>query len=212
MAAGNAQTFSIFVPLVFVVVTQLSGVVKDEQYERREGDDLQTVDRRPILFPQSKYVPSFGRLNAIHGLNLLLLRGCFVLSVALLSGLLRSVLVVLLGLVWVTLPLLETDAFGEILESNTLPTSIYFHILMSVASMTHLAANVTATERIQQFDLLTAETVPVTVDGAAPLVVGAGMFLLEWYGFLKLLAWDIDCGEASRAELLKTKLGNWRST
>lgn len=191
MSPETEQLFSIFIPLIFVVITELSAVVKDVNYVDQEDTDSKRVDRRPVFFPKNKSIPSFGRLNVIHGLNLSLLHGCFLLTVALLSGLLRSVLVILIGFVWLSLPLLETDVFGEILQQDKLPTSLYFHGITSLASMVYIGS-VTATRNIQGFDLFRLKDASITGSDLTLLLTGIVLLLLAWFGFLLLLEYDLD--------------------
>lgn len=183
MVETATNAISIFAPLVFVVVVELATLTRENDSYSEEGFEAQ-----PVLLPSSKVIPPLGRLNAVHGLNLLLLSGTLLIVVTQLSGLLRSVLSVLVVIVWASTPLLEIEVYGQILECGQRPWSLYFNGFLAISAAVIIGLTVPPGNPVRSFDLFELTSGP-----PEPILpaVGAVLYLLvAWLGFLHLFYWE----------------------
>ncbi|MGB9934089.1 hypothetical protein [Haloarcula amylolytica] len=126
---------SLLLPIILLVVVELSGVARDVDLE-----EAVTKDYPPIFLPsgESSIIPHFGRFNFIHGLNTtLILFGALLLSgpnsrLPVISGLIFSV-------VWIALPLLEVEEYDDILLEGKSASSIHWHTGAGIIAITYAA-------------------------------------------------------------------------
>jgi hypothetical protein len=127
-----AETISVFVPLLFLVVTELSSIA-------REIDLKNTVKQKSSPFvlgfaPRfveelNKFlnVPKLGHFNFIHGANFILLALGMFLVVSISSGTTMYVLVAMVWIIWSLLPIFEVDKYQAILNTKK-PFSFAIHV------------------------------------------------------------------------------------
>lgn len=191
MASIDQGAITIFVPLIFGVVAQLSALARS--FADR-ADDL--VGNQPILLPVSEWstAPNLGRLNYVHATNHLLLTSSFLLVGALETGVVKNVLGLLVLLIWLMLPLLEVDEYDGIREAGKLPLSVYFHAGSTLLVAGYLVAVHDPGVLLETGDLYAPQLSTLT---AHPGQVGSvGGLSILWfasvYGYLRLLEWDVE--------------------
>lgn len=161
MVDVGTDAATLFIPLVIGLVVQLSSIERgrDEELENLAG-------RNPFFLPGSKLVPSLGRLNFVHGTNLVLLLGCYVLATTLDPSILRTLLIIFVLIVWLQLPVLEVKQYGKLLNETDRPLLLRSFDL-------HLVSTVLIAAYVWQFGSLTR------------LVESTDTTLLEWSDFLR---------------------------
>lgn len=190
MAGIDQGSVTIFVPLVFGVVAQLSALARTMA---DEAQDL--VDKEPVLLPVSDWsaIPTLGRLNYVHATNNLLLTASFLLVGVLDAGVVKNVLGLLVLLVWLLLPLLEVDEYGEIRETGNLPLSLYFHVGSTFVVAGYLVFVHDPAVLLREGDLYSPQV--STLAGNPGQVLSVGLLGVLWlasvYGYLRLLEWDV---------------------
>lgn len=195
MASVDQTAVTLFVPLVFAIVGQFSGLAR----ALSPDEDGETVTGQPpLLFPWSnRALPSLGRLNLVHGTNVFLLANTFLLVSALDSSLLRGVLALIVLVVWLQLPLLEVDDYGTILGVGCYPLSIYFHGISTMVVAWYVVARAPADVVTLEGDLLEGELLATLGSPELrPLLAFLGLLAASAAGYLHLLGWDIDRAEA----------------
>jgi len=173
----------IFVPLVIGIVIQLSNIERG-----RDGGPAKLVDMDPFFLPGSR-VPQLGRLNFVHGTNLILLLGCYLLATALDPGLFRTLLVIFVLVVWLQLPILEVKEYGILLEAESFPRSLDFHLVTTLA----LAAYVWEFGSLARIASSTNTTLLEWSDFLRNGIVV--LLFASWFLFLHALQREIDDGE-----------------
>lgn len=126
--ANDTTAITTMTPLLLLVVTQLGSV-------GRETDLCAAVrqQRPPLGFPLLKSIfPPLGRLNFVHGINLVVLNAGLVLVGVLSNGWVKVAMgLVMLG-VFIVQPVLEVDEYSKILNpkngANLLPYAYSFHV------------------------------------------------------------------------------------
>jgi hypothetical protein len=182
MVEVSNEVATIFVPLVIGLVVQLSNIERG-----RDEGPAELIDTDPF-FLSGGLVPELGRLNFVHGTNLILLLGCYLLAIELEPSLLKTLLIVFVLLVWLQLPVLEVKQYGKILNegSTSIPLrSFDVHIVTTLVT----AAFVWQFGDLSQFVGAVNLTVLQPSDflrNAVVLLVG-----LSWVGFLYQLNAEI---------------------
>jgi hypothetical protein len=131
------ETVSVFVPLLFLVVTELSSIAREMNLKNAVNRD-----RRPLVLgfaPQfvdglNKHIgiPKIGHFNFIHGANFVLLSLGMLMVVFLSSGVIRYILATMIWIVWVLLPIFEVDEYEYILDvDNRKPFSFIAHVSLT---------------------------------------------------------------------------------
>lgn len=192
MVELSQTTVTIFVPLIFTVVMQLSALA------RSADSDGTLADLPPLFFPRgSRFVPSLGRLNLFHATNAALLAGCLVLVQAGPDPML-TILSLLVGFVWLQLPVLEVEEYATLSE-EVYPVSLYFHVVATAATAAYATTVVDSWAVVRDLDELTLNPLSL-LDARSlwPLAGLAACCLVSVVGFLHLLEWDLRARDGDR--------------
>ncbi|GGM50632.1 hypothetical protein [Haloarcula argentinensis] len=124
---------SLLLPIILLVVVELSGVAREVDLE-----EAVVKDYPPIFLPSEEFsiIPHFGRFNFIHGLNTTLI----LFGVLLLSGpnsQLPVISALILSVVWIALPVLEVEEYDDILLEGESATSIHWHTGGGIIAITY---------------------------------------------------------------------------
>lgn len=138
--SADSGTVTTLIPLLFLVVTQLSTVGRDADL-----DEAVEEERDPLGFPLFRVIfPPLGRFNFIHGSNLVILSSGLVLITILSDGWVRIGTSLLTLVMFVVLPVLEVDEYAKILRSDAeigpIPNlySFHVHVVFAVAITTYV--------------------------------------------------------------------------
>lgn len=179
---------SLFIPLLFLVVTEISAIARDLDLKSIASDELPpfwiglfyALDSAP---DGRVDIPQLGRFNFIHGANLAIITLGFVLVTATTDGFSGQVVALLTWIVWVMLPVLEVDEYEAILETGR-PVSFYHHFAVST---------VAALFAYFYDDALRALSVSRTAVTTAAFAAGlVALYYAALYGFLALLKRELD--------------------
>lgn len=193
MTAVDRTAVTLFVPLVFATVAELSSLARDLE---PDADGL--AGRPSLLRPgSSRLLPALGRLNVVHATNVLLLANTFLLVSALDASLLRHVLALIVLAVWLQLPLVEVADYTAITRAGRYPLSLYFHVASTLALVWYTAGHVTPDVVALEEALLELHFLAVLHgEQLRPLLVFLGLLVGSAVGFLHLLARDEPAGAA----------------
>lgn len=114
-------TFSIFIPLVALIVVELSGVSRD--IELTEKRNALSVGVFPVDWP------SLGRLAMVHIANTMLLAFGVTSTMTFLPPAVSFFATAPLLIIWVIMPMLEVGSYEEILKQEIRPASFQFHFV-----------------------------------------------------------------------------------
>ena len=123
----GSDSASIFVPLLFLVVIELSKLAKEINLEKAVKEDYHPflVGFWPGLSKFLEKVPNLGRFNFIHGMNFVLL-SLAAFELGQLSGAVDFVLFLVVWLMLILLPVFEVDEYDSILKTGR-PWSFLVH-------------------------------------------------------------------------------------
>lgn len=142
---AGTQTISIFTPLLFLVVMELSNIARDINLKNAVNREY-----RPFILgfwpafsqaiDQTLSVPRLGHFNFIHGANFVLLSLGIFLIRWLSTGRITLVLAIMVWLVWVLLPLFEVGEYEEILNRRR-PWSFLIHGVFATITAIYVILN-----------------------------------------------------------------------
>lgn len=128
-----AETVSVFVPLLFLVVTELSSIA-------REINLKNSINRKPLVLGfapefveelnEFLTVPKLGHFNFIHGANFVLLSLGMFMVVILSDSIITYILATMIWIVWALLPIFEVSEYESILD-NGKPFSFVIHVFLT---------------------------------------------------------------------------------
>lgn len=179
---------SIFIPLLFLVVTEIGAIARNLPLKRIADEELPPFWIGVFYWLHSDpnervRIPQLGRFNFIHGANLAIITLGFILVTDTTSGFTGHVVALLTWIVWMMLPIFEVDEYEAILETGR-PVSFYFHVLVGSANALF----------IYFFDgVLDAFSVPSSTATAVAFFIGnVVLYYASLYGFLVLLKQELD--------------------
>ncbi|WP_147302052.1 hypothetical protein [Haloferax sp. Atlit-4N] len=122
-----SEVSSVFVPVIILIVIELSGVAREiDLYQALHEDGANII---PFLFPgERNLIPNLGRFSFIHSLNVSFL----IISTVIISldgGVSVIWVIALLLAVWTVLPVLEVDEYETIIKQGVSPKSIRRHMM-----------------------------------------------------------------------------------
>jgi hypothetical protein len=195
--AVSIQTSTFLVPLLLVIVERLATMARGIAEDPRG-----LVDKPPVFTPNRGPVgansppdrwlrmPWVSRLNHLHLTNMALLAWAFIIVVASDPGLVRNVLALVVGIVWLQLPLLEVDEYDEIQANVSIPWALYLHVAGTVAMALLIVTSggFTPGLYLSEVDFLSPDPGMVVDHGRhlVRLLVIVGVFLVTTFGFLRL--------------------------
>ncbi|MFB6210407.1 MAG: hypothetical protein ABEI76_02610 [Halobacteriales archaeon] len=183
----STQTVTFFVPLMLVIVERLTNLARS-----LANQPAQLIDSRPLFMPgeEKRYLPNLGRLNHLHATNMALLAGAFILIAAIEASAVKNILGLLVFVIWIQLPLLEIDEYGEIRDNVVYPWSLYFHIVISIVIAAFIAGfgGFDPGEILETADLFSPTIAIITQhqQQAGAGILLAALWLIGVVGFLLL--------------------------
>lgn len=198
------DTVTILVPLMLVIVERFSTLARGMtgNYEDLAGSTPFFMPDKVV--PNGIYkgqlnktiLPELGRFNHLHVTNTAILALSFILITPIDTKPLKNVLGMLVALVWVQLPILEIDAYGEIREemNGAYPGSMYFHIVTTLLLIAAIAGPFESGKILTSIDIFSSEIVKV-VGFQDQMIAGGGLIVLwvgSWFGFLHLFENEVE--------------------
>lgn len=194
--AGNGAV-SLFVPVLVLVVVEISQAA-------REYDLLRIARRKQEPFFYSLFfalhrssqqlvpIPQLGPFNFVHGMNLGILYLGFATTVTVGRGTTELITCLILWIVWVFFPVLEVDAYVEIMDDPRIgPRSFLFHSVVSTIAALYLFYVASLIPPAPTWDQGVA---------VAPFIaVAVLVFYVDLWGFLVLLEDELETATALRA-------------
>lgn len=187
-STGLNEGASLFIPLLFLLITEISSIARDLDLEKIASDELPPFWVGLFYFlysdPRERItIPQLGRFNFIHGANLAIITLGFVLVTETTGGFSGDVIALLTWIVWVMLPVFEVDEYEAILETGR-PISYYIHFAVSTVAGLF----------IYSYDgVLNAISVTRTFVTTATFTVGViVLYYAALYGFLVFLKRELD--------------------
>ena len=188
MVEVSKDVAKIFVPLVIGIVVQLSNIERG-----RDGGPEKLAGTNPFFFTRGP-VPQLGRLNFVHGTNLILLLGCYLLATALDPGLFKTLLVVFVLVVWLQLPILAVKEYGSLLADANFPRSFDLHLVTTLAIAAYVWQFGSLTQFVGSVNATVLEETDFLRNGVVALLA------LSWYSFLHFLQIEINDEEDDDAD------------
>jgi hypothetical protein len=179
---------SLFIPLLFLVIMEISAIARDLDLRRIADEELPPFFVGLFYFldsgPQERVgIPQLGRFNFIHGANLAIITLGFVLVSETTTGFSGHVVALLTWIVWALLPVFEVDEYEEILAAGR-PLSFYHHAALSTVGAAFLYS----------FESLRGVVgLPPGLPSTVAVVVGSlVVYYAALYGFLALLEGELE--------------------
>lgn len=182
------ETVTFFVPLMLVIVERLSNRACEIA---DDSEDL--INSKPLFVPDrmNQWLPGLGSLNYLHATNMAVLLLSFVLITAIETQPLKNVIGLLVVIIWLQLPLLEVDAYGQLRDraDNFLP-SLYFHISTTLLLVVIIAGPFESGKILESVDLFSPRI--ISIFGYQGQLIAGSVLVVLWLGsvlgFLRLLA------------------------
>lgn len=196
MAAGES-TVSVFVPLLILVIIEISQVAREfdlqEIAKRKQEPFFYSVFYLLDRSSQDRIsIPQLGPFNFVHGMNLGILFLGYTVTLSTSTGRIQILTGLVVFLFWVLFPMVEVNEYVRIMDDpNVQPVSFLYHsILTTIAAAIILAS-------IRMLDVLGMVDEPIFLVGWIALIVL--LYYGSLLGFLNRLELELETTESDLA-------------
>ena len=193
MAAGES-TVSVFVPLLILVIVQISQVAREfdlqEIAKRKQEPFFYSVFYLLDRSSQERIsIPQLGPFNFIHGMNLGILFLGYTVTLSTSTGRLQILTGLVVFLFWVLFPMVEVNEYVRIMDDpNVQPVSFLYHSILTTVTAAVILVS------IRMFDVLAMIEEPRLLLGWIALIVL--LYYGSLLGFLNRLELELETTES----------------